>query len=91
MQFYLAAIPDHLSQSALSIIIPHVRPISHGQQCYTPNPLEFPVGQPMTKVSAKLQVSRRFEEALRNSVQFVYVHAQCSVQGRQNSQLTFPP
>ena len=56
MQFYLAAIPDHLSQSVLSVPTPHVRPISHGQQCYTPNPSEYPVGQPMTKVTAKLQV-----------------------------------
>ena len=56
MQFYLAAIPGNLSQSVLSVTKPNVRPISHGQQCYTPNPSEFPVGQPMTKVTAKLQV-----------------------------------
>ena len=56
LQFYLAAIPDHLSHSLLSVATPYIRPISRGQQCYTPNPSDFPVGQPMTKVTAKLQV-----------------------------------
>lgn len=60
LQFYLASIPDHLPQSLLSVATPHVRPISHGQQCYTSNLSEFPVGQPMTKVTAKHQVQSMY-------------------------------
>ena len=101
VQFYLAAIPDHLSQSVLSVVTLHVRPISHGQQCYTPNPSEFPVGKPMTKVTAKLQVVYMCKYdvchalidilILCMTMSFVCHACTYSVQGRQSSQLIFPP
>ena len=56
MQFYLSAIPEHLSARVQSAAVPYIRPVSQGQQVFTPDTAEFPAGQPMTKLTAKLQV-----------------------------------
>ena len=41
-----------------SAATPYVRPLSQGTQSYTPDSSEFPVTQPMTKLTAKYQVSQ---------------------------------
>jgi hypothetical protein len=57
LQFYLSAIPaDHLSPAVKSAAAPYIRPLSQGQQIFTPDTKQFPVGQPITKLTAKLQV-----------------------------------
>ena len=61
MQFYLSAIPaDHLSPAVKSVAVPYIRPLSQGQQIFTPDTNQFPVGQPITKLTAKLQVLVRY-------------------------------
>ena len=55
-QFYLSAIPDHLSPTVKSAAVPYIRSVSQGQQAFTPDMSNFPMGQPMTKLTAKLQV-----------------------------------
>ena len=57
MQFYLAAVPENVSPRMASAALPYVRPVSEGTQVYSPNPAQFPVTQPMTKLTAKLQVN----------------------------------
>ena len=64
-QFYLSSIPDHLSPTVESAAAPYIRPISQGQQAFTPDASEFPAGQPMTKLTAKLQVNGKRLHALR--------------------------
>lgn len=57
LQFYLSVIPaDHVSPVVKSAAIPYIRPLSQGQQIFTPDTNQFPVGQPITKLTAKLQV-----------------------------------
>ena len=56
IQFYLAAIPDHLTPAVQSAAAPYIRPVSQGDQVFTPDTNQFPVGQPITKLTAKLQV-----------------------------------
>ena len=57
LQFYLSAIPaNHLSPAVKSAAVPYIRPLSQGQQIFTPDTKQFPVGQPITKLTAKLQV-----------------------------------
>ena len=55
-QFFLSAVPGHLSPIVQSAAVRYIRPISQGQQAFTPDASEFPVGQPLTKLTAKLQV-----------------------------------
>ena len=57
-QFYLSAIPDHLTPAIKSAAALYVRPVSQGQQVFTPDTSQFPVGQAVTKLTAKLQVNK---------------------------------
>ena len=59
-QFYLSAIPDHLTPAIKSAASLYVRPVSQGQQVFTPDTSQFPVGQPVTKLTAKLQVNKGY-------------------------------
>ena len=68
LQFYLSAIPgDHLSPAVKSAAVPYIRPLSQGQQIFTPDTKQFPVGQPITKLTAKLQVRVKSIEGLTTS------------------------
>ncbi|XP_028395681.1 xanthine dehydrogenase-like [Dendronephthya gigantea] len=56
-KFYLSLLGDKASSRVISAAVPYVRPISSGQQSFGTTPSEFPLTQPMTKTTAKLQAS----------------------------------
>jgi len=56
-KFYLAAISSHISARVQSASVPYVRPLSQGVQSYSSKPSEYPVTEPMTKLSAMIQAS----------------------------------
>ena len=56
LQFYLATIPGHISDKVKSAAVPYVRPVSQSYQSYDTVKSEYPVTEPMTKLTAKLQV-----------------------------------
>lgn len=56
LQFYLSAIVDHVDPRVKSAAIPFQRPVSTGTQTYGTNPNNYPITQPMTKMTALLQV-----------------------------------
>ena len=58
VQFYLSAVPDHLSPLVQSAAACYVRPVSQGQQAFSADIHDFPVRKPITKITAKLQVSK---------------------------------
>ena len=55
-QFYLAAIYDHVDPRVRSAAIPFQRPVSSGSQTYGTNPDNYPITEPLTKLTALLQV-----------------------------------
>ena len=55
-QFYLAAIIGHVDPRVKSAAVPFERPVSAGTQTYGTNPDNYPITQPMTKITALLQV-----------------------------------
>ncbi len=55
-KFYLSLLPN-ANPRVQSAAIPFVRPISSGSSKFTTNPSEYPVSQPMPKLSALLQTS----------------------------------
>ena len=58
-QFYLAVLVGHISPRVQSAAVPYMRPVSEGSQSYTTKPDEYPITEPMTKLTALLQVSAR--------------------------------
>ncbi|XP_065883616.1 xanthine dehydrogenase-like isoform X2 [Dysidea avara] len=56
-KFYLASIPGHISDKVKSAAVPYVRPVSQSYQSYDTVKSEYPVTEPMTKLTAKLQAS----------------------------------
>ena len=52
----MGAIPGHTSPSIQSASSMLVRPLSHGSQTFTPQPSEYPVGVPIHKLEARIQV-----------------------------------
>ncbi|XP_028411467.1 xanthine dehydrogenase/oxidase-like [Dendronephthya gigantea] len=60
-KFYLSLLGDKASSRVISAAVPYVRPISSGQQSFDTTPSEFPLTQPMTKTTAKLQASGEAE------------------------------
>ena len=56
LQFYLSAIADHVDPRVKSATISFQRPVSTGTQTYGTNPNNYPITQPMTKMTALLQV-----------------------------------
>ena len=56
LQFYLACIVDDVSPRVKSAAVPYKRPISQGMQTYSTLPSNYPVTQPMPKLSSALQV-----------------------------------
>ena len=56
-QFYLTALGNKASSRVRSAATPYIRPLSSGVQTYDDKPAEFPLTQPLTKLTAKLQVS----------------------------------
>ena len=56
VQFYLTAISDHVDPRVESATVPFQRPVSTGTQTYGTNPNDYPITQPMTKMTALLQV-----------------------------------
>lgn len=57
LQFYLEAIPSHLSPAVASAATPYVRPVSSGQQSYSTDPTQYPITEPRPKLTASLQVN----------------------------------
>ena len=56
LQFYLAAIADHVDPRVKSAAVPFQRPVSTGTQTYGSNPDNYPITQPMPKMTSLLQV-----------------------------------
>ncbi|XP_028399776.1 xanthine dehydrogenase/oxidase-like isoform X2 [Dendronephthya gigantea] len=56
-KFYLALLGDKASEKFRSAAVPYVRAISSGQQSYDTTASDYPLTEPMTKMSAKLQAS----------------------------------
>ncbi|XP_065894835.1 uncharacterized protein [Dysidea avara] len=56
-KFYLASIPAHISDRVRSAAVPYVRPVSQSCQSYDTVKSEYPVTEPLTKLTAKLQAS----------------------------------
>ena len=56
VQYYLAVIYDHVDPRVQSAAVPFQRPLSTGTQTYGTKPSEYPVTEPMTKLTALLQV-----------------------------------
>ena len=56
-QFYLSCIIDKVDSRVKSAGVPYVRPLSSGQQSYDSVPAEYPVTEPMPKLSALQQTS----------------------------------
>ena len=56
LQFYLSCIGDHCSAAVKSAASVLLRPVSSGSQTFPPDKSEFPVGEPIDKLAAKLQV-----------------------------------
>jgi hypothetical protein len=47
---------DKANERVRSAALPYVRPISSGQQSYDTTASDYPLTEPMTKITAKLQV-----------------------------------
>ena len=47
---------DKASERVRSAAVPYVRAISSGKQSYDTTPSDYPLTEPMTKMTAKLQV-----------------------------------
>ena len=74
LQFYLSAIADHVDPRVKSATIPFQRPVSTGTQTYGTNPNNYPITQPMTKMTALLQVNSSCHYTLPNlHIEFVYM------------------
>lgn len=71
LQFYLSAIADHVDPRVKSATIPFQRPVSTGTQTYGTNPNNYPITQPMTKMTALLQVNSSCYYTL--PIEFVYI------------------
>ena len=56
-QFYLSCILDKVNPRVHSAAIPYVRPLSSGVESYQTDPTQYPVTQPLTKLSALQQAS----------------------------------
>ena len=56
-KYYLACIVDDISPRVKSAAVPYKRPISQGVQTYSSLPSNYPVTQPMPKLSSALQAS----------------------------------
>ena len=56
LQFYLASIPGQISDRVKSAAVPYVRPVSQGYQSYDTVKSEYPITEPLTKLTANLQV-----------------------------------
>ncbi|XP_028415709.1 xanthine dehydrogenase-like [Dendronephthya gigantea] len=56
-KLYLALLGDKANERFRSAAVPFVRPISSGQQSYDTTANDYPVTQPIPKMSAKLQAS----------------------------------
>ena len=57
LQFYLSCVIDKVDVRVKSAGVPYVRPLSSGQQSYDSVPAEYPVTEPMPKLSALQQTS----------------------------------
>ena len=57
-QFYLAMLGDQASSRVKSAAKPFIRPVSSGSQIFDSHPDLYPLTQPITKLSAKLQVTQ---------------------------------
>lgn len=55
-QFVLSVLGDRASARVKSAAEPFTRPVSQGSQSYDSNPAEYPVSEPMIKLTAPLQV-----------------------------------
>ncbi|CAI8020059.1 Xanthine dehydrogenase/oxidase [Geodia barretti] len=60
-KYYLAVIYDHVDPRVQSAAVPFQRPLSTGTQTYGTKPSEYPVTEPMTKLTALLQTSGEAE------------------------------
>ena len=47
---------DNANERVKSAAVPYIRPVSSGKQSYDTTPSDYPLTQPMTKITAKLQV-----------------------------------
>jgi xanthine dehydrogenase/oxidase len=56
-KFYLSCVIDKVDVRVKSAGVPYVRPLSSGQQSYDSVPAEYPVTEPMPKLSALQQTS----------------------------------
>ncbi|KAK3726979.1 hypothetical protein QZH41_014709, partial [Actinostola sp. cb2023] len=56
-KFYLAMLGDQASSRVKSAAKPFIRPVSSGSQIFDSHPDLYPLTQPITKLSAKLQTS----------------------------------
>ena len=56
-QFYLTVLGDNVSDLVKSAAVPFVRPVSQSMQLYDSDKSQYPITQPMSKLSSLLQVS----------------------------------
>ena len=56
-QFYLTVLGDSVSDLVKSAAVPFVRPVSQSMQSYDSDKSQYPITQPMSKLSSLLQVS----------------------------------
>ncbi|XP_064388596.1 xanthine dehydrogenase/oxidase-like [Halichondria panicea] len=56
-KFIVCILPKPLPPSLQSVVVPPTRAVSRGKQLFSSIPSEYPITQPLTKLTAKLQAS----------------------------------
>ena len=72
LQFYLSLLGDKATARVRSAAIPYVRPLSSGKQSYDTTKSEYPLTEPMPKMTAKLQVSSWVSYQFYTTHEFMY-------------------
>ena len=57
LQFYLTMLGDSISDRVRSAAVPFVRPVSQSMQSYDSDKSQYPITQPMSKLTSLQQVS----------------------------------